>query len=121
MWHSARLRLLVCLAAGLAAFGMQAYGSDPLRSLQLPEPQQVLASHGDAIAGTVATRAEPVARDEAKRFGPWFGPLFALGACALALLAVGHHRRGIVLASALAPAPVHFRSTSPRAPPLGQP
>jgi len=110
--------LLVCLAAGLAVLGLHAYGEGAIGHLQLPEPQDVIAPHADVVAGTVATRIETLARDEAERPTLWFGSLFALGACALALMAVGHHRRGVVLAGALLPDPVALPSTSPRAPPL---
>jgi len=118
MLHGARRRLLVCLLAGLAAVGLHAYSDDTYSALQSAEPQHVLASRPDTLAGTVATRAETVARDATKRPGLWFGSLFALGPCALALLAAGHHRRGIVLARAMVPPPAHVLSTSPRAPPL---
>ncbi|HEX2381962.1 MAG TPA: hypothetical protein VHI95_04970 [Acidimicrobiales bacterium] len=120
MLRGVRFRLFVCLVAGLAAVGLHAYGDgggNALRALRLPEPQHVLAPHADSLVGTVATRAETLSRDAAKRPVLWFGSLFALGPCALALLAAGHHRRGIVLATATLPASVHLSSTSPRAPP----
>jgi len=118
MLCGARRRVLVSLLAGLAALGLHAYSDNTFFALQSPEPQHVLASRADTLAGTVATHAETLARDAAKRPGLWFGSLFALGPCALALLAAGHHRRGIVLARAMAPPSSHVLSTSPRAPPL---
>jgi len=117
MLQGARRRLLVCLLAGLATVGLHAYSDDTFFALQSSEPQHVLASRADTLAGTVATRAETLARDAAKRPGLWFGSVFALGPCALALLAAGHHRRGIVLARAMVPPSAFVLSTSPRAPP----
>jgi hypothetical protein len=119
MWHSVRLRLVVALVAGLAVVGLPTFSAPVIRALPLPPPQEVIAAHADVVAGTVAIRTETVARDEAERPARWFGPLFALGACALALRSAGHRRRGVVLAGAMAPHSASLASSSPRAPPVG--
>jgi hypothetical protein len=119
MWHGRGPRLLVCVAAVVAVVGLHAYGERSLSGLQLFEPQDVFALHTDGVAGAVAFRTETLTRDEAERSATWFGSMFALGACALGLLAVGHRRRGVVLAGAEPEGAVARPPSSPRAPPVG--
>ena len=118
MWHGRGSRLLVCLAAVVAVVGLHASGERLVGGLQLDEPRHIIAVHADAVAGAIAFRTENVARDGTERPATWFGPLFALGACAIGLLAVGHRRRGVVLAGALPPRVLALSTSSPRAPPL---
>src|SRR3954453_17341691 len=103
MRQRSRVRLLVCLAAGLAALGLHAVGEGAFGTLQLAEAQNVVATHADLVAGPVAARAEALARDEVDRPTVRLGSLLALGACAFALTAIGHHRLGVVLAGASPP------------------
>jgi hypothetical protein len=110
-------RLLLLLAAALAVFGLHAYGASSVSVLRIADPQDVIAAHVDVVAGTVALRTETLARDDLER-PVQIGPLLALGACAIALLAAGHHRRGVVLSGAARPLVIPLASSSPRAPPL---
>jgi hypothetical protein len=110
--------LLVCVAAVVAVVGLHAYGEWSLGSLQVPQPQDVIAVHADAVTGSVAFRTETLTREAVDRTATWFGSLFALGACAIGLLAVGHRQRGVVLAGARPLRPLALLSSSPRAPPL---
>jgi len=118
MWHGRGPRWLVCITAVVAVVGLHACGERSLGGLQLSEPQDVIAVHTDGVAGAVAFRTEKLTRDAVDRSASWFGSLFALGACAIGLLAAGHRRRGIVLAGALPETGAALPSSSPRAPPL---
>jgi hypothetical protein len=118
MWHGRGPRLLVCVAAVVAVVALHAYGERSLGGLQVSEPQDVIAVHADGVAGAVAFRTEQLTRDEAERSATRLGSLVALGGCALGLLAVGHRRRGVVLAGALPGSAVARPPSSPRAPPL---
>ena len=116
---SVRLRLIVCLAAGLAAVGLHAYGHGAVVGIRVTQPNHVVDAQADAIAGTVATRVETLVRDEVERPAGWFGALFALAAAAFASLSMGHQRRGVVLAGAIAPQFRALPASSSRAPPVG--
>ena len=117
---SGRLRLIVCLAAVLAAVGLHAYGHGAVAGIRVTQPAHVVDAQANAIAGTVATRVETLARDEAERPASWFGALFALAAAAFTSLSVGHRRRGVVLAGAIAPQFRALPALSSRAPPVGR-
>jgi hypothetical protein len=110
-------RLLLCLAAALAVVGLHAHGDGTAAGPSLSGPDHVIAVHGDIVAGTVALRTESFVQDETKRPTKPLVSVFALGACAIALLAVGHHRR-VSIAGATRPGTVRLLSSSPRAPPL---
>lgn len=112
------LRLLVCVAAVVAVVGLHAYGARSLGVLQSPEPHDVIVGHVDGVAGALVFRTEKPARDDVDRAATWFASLFALGASAIGLLAVGHRRQGVVLAGARQESAVPRPSSSPRAPPL---
>jgi len=116
---SVRLHVIVCIAAGLAAVGLHAYGHGAVTGIRDAQPNHVVGAQANAIAGTVATRVETLAHDDAERPTSWFGALFALGAAAFASLSVGHRRRGVVLAGAIAPQFRALPATASRAPPVG--
>jgi hypothetical protein len=112
------LRFALCLAGVLAVVGLHAYGHAATGGPTLSGSDHVIAVHADVVAGTVALRTETLVQDGVKRAAKSLIPLFALGACAMALLALGHHRRDVLLPGATPPRAVALLSSSPRAPPL---
>jgi hypothetical protein len=118
MSSSRGLRFVLCLAAALAVVGLHASIDGTASTPKLSGTDHIIAVHGDVIAGTVAFRTETLVQDEVQRSTKSWMPLFALAASAIALLAIGHHRRSVPLAGATQPSAVALRSSPPRAPPL---
>jgi len=118
MSHGRGPRLLVCVAAVVALVGLHAYGERSFGGLRLSAPQDVIGVHADAVTSAAAFRTEKLTRNAVDRTATWFGSPFAVGACAIGLLAVGHRRRGVLLPGAVPLRAVALPSSSPRAPPL---